>query len=42
MVFLLLFLTMAVYYGVRMFRLIPWYDELYTYCLLYTSDAADD
>ncbi len=31
MVFLLLFLAMAVYYGVRMFRLVPWYDELYTY-----------
>lgn len=24
-------LWMAVYYGVRLFRLTPWYDELYTY-----------
>ncbi|MDE6602061.1 MAG: glycosyltransferase family 39 protein [Lachnospiraceae bacterium] len=31
MVFLLFFLTMAVYYGRRMFLLTPWYDELYTY-----------
>lgn len=31
MVFLLFFLAMAVYYGVRMFTLTPWYDELYTY-----------
>lgn len=30
-VFLLLFLAMAVYYGYRMFALTPWYDELYTY-----------
>ena len=28
----LLFLTaMAIYYGIRMFKLDPWYDELYTY-----------
>lgn len=31
MVFLLFFFVMAVYYGVRMFTLTPWYDELYTY-----------
>lgn len=31
MVFLLFILVMAVYYGARMFTLIPWYDELYTY-----------
>ncbi len=31
MVFCLFFLTMAVYYGRRMFLLTPWYDELYTY-----------
>lgn len=30
-IFLLLFLGMAVYYGYRMFALTPWYDELYTY-----------
>ncbi len=30
-VFLLLSVCMAVYYGVRMFVLTPWYDELYTY-----------
>ena len=30
-VFLLLLLAMAVYYGYRMFALTPWYDELYTY-----------
>lgn len=30
-VFCLLFITMAVYYGDRMFSLMPWYDELYTY-----------
>ena len=29
--FALWFLWMAVYYGVRMFALTPWYDELYTY-----------
>ncbi len=29
--FALWFLWMAVYYGVRMFTLTPWYDELYTY-----------
>lgn len=31
LVFLLFFSAMAVYYGARMFTLIPWYDELYTY-----------
>lgn len=30
-IFFLLFLGMAVYYGYRMFALTPWYDELYTY-----------
>lgn len=30
-VFLLFFFVMAAYYGWRMFTLIPWYDELYTY-----------
>lgn len=30
-IFCLFFLVMAVYYGWRMFTLIPWYDELYTY-----------
>lgn len=30
-VFWLFFFAMAVYYGWRMFTLIPWYDELYTY-----------
>lgn len=30
-VFFLFFCTMAVYYGYRLFVLIPWYDELYTY-----------
>lgn len=30
-VFCLLFLAMAVYYGYRLFALVPWYDELYTY-----------
>lgn len=29
--FLIWLLFMAVYYGVRMFTLTPWYDELYTY-----------
>ena len=29
--FALWFLWMAVYYGIRMFALTPWYDELYTY-----------
>ncbi|MCM1254041.1 MAG: glycosyltransferase family 39 protein [Clostridium sp.] len=29
--FLLLLLFMAVYYGWRLFALTPWYDELYTY-----------
>ncbi len=29
--FTLWFLWMAVYYGIRMFALTPWYDELYTY-----------
>lgn len=29
--FLVWLLFMAVYYGVRMFTLAPWYDELYTY-----------
>lgn len=31
MVFLLFLAVMAVYYGYRMFALVPWYDELYTY-----------
>lgn len=31
LVFGLFFLVMAVYYGYRMFALVPWYDELYTY-----------
>lgn len=30
-IFLLFFIIMAVYYGHRMFALVPWYDELYTY-----------
>lgn len=30
-VFFLFFIVMAVYYGYRMFALVPWYDELYTY-----------
>lgn len=30
-IFLLFFLAMAVYYGYRIFALVPWYDELYTY-----------
>lgn len=30
-IFLLFFIIMAVYYGHRMFVLVPWYDELYTY-----------
>lgn len=30
-VFLLFLLGMAIYYGWRMFALVPWYDELYTY-----------
>lgn len=30
-VFLLLLLCMALYYGWRLFALTPWYDELYTY-----------
>ncbi|MBD5453668.1 MAG: hypothetical protein HDR30_05015 [Lachnospiraceae bacterium] len=30
-IFLLLLLVMAVYYGWRLFALTPWYDELYTY-----------
>ncbi len=29
--FWVIFAAMAVYYGVRMFTLTPWYDELYTY-----------
>lgn len=31
LLFAVWFLWMAVYYGVRMFRITPWYDELYTY-----------
>lgn len=30
-VFFLFFAAMAVYYGYRLFALVPWYDELYTY-----------
>lgn len=30
-IFLLLLLVMAIYYGWRLFALTPWYDELYTY-----------
>lgn len=30
-VFLLFFAAMAVYYGYRLFAIVPWYDELYTY-----------
>lgn len=30
-VFFLFFAVMAVYYGERLFTLVPWYDELYTY-----------
>lgn len=30
-IFLVFFLGMAVYYGHRMFAMVPWYDELYTY-----------
>lgn len=30
-IFLLLLLVMALYYGWRLFALTPWYDELYTY-----------
>ncbi len=30
-VFLLFLIVMSVYYGYRMFALMPWYDELYTY-----------
>lgn len=30
-IFLVFFLGMAVYYGYRMFKITPWYDELYTY-----------
>lgn len=30
-VFLLFFAVMAVFYGYRMFTVVPWYDELYTY-----------
>ena len=30
-VFLLFLFSISVYYGIRMFSLDPWYDELYTY-----------
>ena len=30
-VFLLFLFSMSIYYGIRMFSLDPWYDELYTY-----------
>lgn len=31
LIFILFLIGMAVYYGSRLFGLIPWYDELYTY-----------